>query len=144
MPVHDEGYICRDPNCRCHQLRDQDGFFNAYVFSMKNEVTLPCPVSVRHITEGLKAPLTALGESCSIGGIVPGHIKGTVAAGETVLFCFSVTRCDTVDLTWNEAVSKDERFDRYTVTLNILSTQHTTGTAEAAQSVLSLKFISEQ
>lgn len=144
MSVHADGYICRDPNCRCHQLRNQDGFFSAYVFSRQNEVTLPCPVSVQRIAEALNAPLTALGESCSIGGIVPGHIKGTVAAGEKILFSFSVTRCDAVDFTWSDALPPDFSSDRYTVTLNILSTQHTAGTPDTAQEILTLRFLSDK
>ena len=144
MLVHDEGYVCRDPNCRCHSLRNQDGCFSAYVFSRQNEVTLPCPVSVQRIAEALKAPLTALGESCSVGGIVPGHIKGTVAAGEKFLFSFSVTRCDAVDFTWSDSLPPDFSSDRYAVTLNILSTQHTAGTPEAAQEILTLSFLSKE
>jgi len=136
MPVHADGRICSDPNCRCHRLRGSEDFFSAYVFSRERELSFPAPAAAQRIAAALVAPLDALAESCSENGIIPGHIKGTVKCGGILLFSFSVTRCGTVDFTWAGGDARRTESDRFTLRLNVLSTKTTEATEAAAEQAL--------
>ncbi len=128
---HDEDE-CHDPNCtdpshhhhHHHHHHDEaereEVVDESLVLSRSRSITPEAPLSPQTLRERGERCFLRLGEMLGVDGIILGHIKGVIEAGDASL-SLSMTRVGVVDVTpiggW-EALERVERFD---MTVNIMS-----------------------
>lgn len=119
MFMHKDNVRCRDPRCRCHSI-SSGGFIKSYVFSDKKQFRPSLPVCLNNVYDSVCIHLESLGQLCSSGNIIPGHIKASLSSNSRQLASFSITIPGKIDLKVLPDIEPQHELTEYSLALNIM------------------------